>query len=535
MATTAPYLHHYSLRPLALGEMCGKGFKKQILSSMMTQHHVETLAVRLMAFGLFLCSVFGGAHSLRATEATNPEQGTTSSTAPLAIGSELQLFVDHYIIDSLDQVELRLQQPCKMPMAKNPACAGAYATVLKDGDLYRAYWRERVQIRPAGERPTEIYRYAESQDGVEWEYPSLGIIEFEGSTDNNVMFMNVHNFSPFLDARPGVAASQRYKAVAGRGALQAFDSPDGIHWTSCSGKIAGLRGKKGFTYLIEKGPEVPKANVWMDSQNVVFWSEAEQLYVCYFRSRLQQEGVRKEVRVISRVTSPDFYEEWSKPVVMEANLSGEDLYTSQTQPYFRAPHLYVATPTRLLQGGRQGAPFPISLTEVLFMSSRPGSSKYDRLFKEAFIRPGLDPVRWGSMNDDRANYVALNVVPTGPAEMSIYHKDGHRYVLRTDGFVAVHAAAKPGEILTKYFTFTGENLLLNYSTSASGNLQVEIQDETGTPIPGFRLQDGSMVIGDAIEQPVPWKKGSNLNTLAGRTIRLRFVLADADLFSFRFQ
>ncbi len=496
---------------------------------------VKVKTGRLLSVGLLLCGACVGVNTLMAAETGKPEQAkAATNTAPLAIGSQLQLFVDRYIIDSLDNVELRLQQACKMPMAKNPACTGAYATVIKDGDLYRAYWRDSVQIRPEGERSNEIYRYAESRDGVEWEYPELGLIELNGSTSNNVIFINVHNFSPFLDTRPGVPATERFKGVAGRNALQAFDSPDGIHWTSCSRRIATARGEAGYVPAIAKGPDVPEWDVWMDSQNVVFWSEIEQLYVCYFRTRAQHEGHRRPVRVISRVSTPDFYGDWSKPVVMEANLQGENLYTSQTQPYFRAPQIYVATPTRLLSG-RLGAPFSVSLTEVLFMASRPGSFKYERLFTEAFIRPGLDPVRWGATGDTRANYVANNVVPTGPAEMSIYHKSGHRYVLRTDGFVAVHAGAEPGELLTKYFTFTGENLLLNYSTAASGNVQVEIQDSTGTPIPGFRLQDCPMIIGDTIEQAVQWGKNSDLGALASRTIRMRFVLADADLFSFGFR
>jgi len=40
--------------------------------------------------------------------------------------------------------------------------------------------------------------------------------------------------------------------------------------------------------------------------------------------------------------------------------------------------------------------------------------------------------------------------------------------------------------------------------------------------------------GDAIDQVVAWKTGSDLTSLAGRTVRLRFVLQDVDLYSFRF-
>ena len=110
--------------------------------------------------------------------------------------------------------------------------------------------------------------------------------------------------------------------------------------------------------------------------------------------------------------------------------------------YFRAPHIYIALPTRFV-------PTRGNSTEILFMSSR-GGAPYERLFKEAFIRPGLAPERWGN----RANYAALNVVPTSFGEMSIYHAgSGHRYILRTDGFVSVNAPFEGGEMITKPLRF----------------------------------------------------------------------------------
>ncbi len=38
-----------------------------------------------------------------------------------------------------------------------------------------------------------------------------------------------------------------------------------------------------------------------------------------------------------------------------------------------------------------------------------------------------------------------------------------------------------------------------------------------------------------IEQEVSWKGGSELGTLAGRPVRLRFALNDADVYSFQFR
>lgn len=161
-----------------------------------------------------------------------------------------------------------------------------------------------------------------------------------------------------------------------------------------------------------------------------------------------------------------------------------------------------------------------------------GDAPYDRTFREAFIRPGLDPARWGN----RSNYAALNVVPTSLTEMSIYHVgSGDRFVLRADGFTSVHVGADPGELLTRPLRFTGKELVINYSTSAGGSVRVEVQNESGQPIPGFTLADSRNLVGDAIEQLFSWKNGGDVSSLAGQSVRLRFVMQDADLFAVRFR
>jgi hypothetical protein len=164
------------------------------------------------------------------------------------------------------------------------------------------------------------------------------------------------------------------------------------------------------------------------------------------------------------------------------------------------------------------------------MSAR-GDGPFDRSFRQAFIRPGLDPARWGN----RSNYTAPNVVPTGQTEMSIYVTPRRRFVLRTDGFTSVHAGAEQGEMITRPLRFTGQQLVVNYSTSAGGRLQVEIQDVRGKPLPGFALTDCERLVGDAIEQRVEWSNSGQLASLVNQSVRLRFVLQDADLFAIQFR
>ena len=83
--------------------------------------------------------------------------------------------------------------------------------------------------------------------------------------------------------------------------------------------------------------------------------------------------------------------------------------------------------------------------------------------------------------------------------------------------------------------FTGKALTLNFATSAAGGIQVEIQDAAGKPIPGFTLAEAQPVFGDSINRTVTWKNGSDVSSLAGKIVKLHFVLNDVDLYSIKFE
>ena len=87
---------------------------------------------------------------------------------------------------------------------------------------------------------------------------------------------------------------------------------------------------------------------------------------------------------------------------------------------------------------------------------------------------------------------------------------------------------------TRPLTFRGSRLMLNFSTSAAGGVRVEVQGPDGTPIPGFALADCTELIGNEIERAATFA-GGDLGGLAGRPVRLRFVMKDADLFALRFE
>jgi hypothetical protein len=92
-----------------------------------------------------------------------------------------------------------------------------------------------------------------------------------------------------------------------------------------------------------------------------------------------------------------------------------------------------------------------------------------------------------------------------------------------------------GELVTKPLNFTGKALTVNFATSAAGSLKVEIQDAAGKPMPGWTLAESEDHFGDSVRRTILWKNGSEVSTLAGKPVRLRFVLKDADLYSIKFE
>lgn len=459
------------------------------------------------------------------------------------LGSRRELFVDRFLIDSMRGAELRLHEPRDegVVLRFDEPWEGihcGYSTVIRDGDRFRLFYRGMpadVVDGTAGEVTCE----AESNDGLRWTKPKLGLFEVRGTKENNVVLAGdppfSHNFSPFLDSRPDCPPDQRYKALAGisKSGLVAFVSADGLRW----------RKLRDTAVIPEKAPF--KFSWMFDSQNVAFWSAAEKKYVCYFRV---WEGVRR----IARTESSDFVT-WSDPVLMSQMTDGqpsptEDLYTNQTDPYFRAPHLYVAVAARFVPG-RQAISdeeanalkvakgFEKDVSDAVLMTTR-GGSAYDRTFLTSFIRPGIGARHWVSRN----NYPALGIVQTSPTEMSLYVNQDYaqptahlqRYSLRLDGFASVQAPYAGGELLTKPLKFSGDRLELNFATSAAGSIRVEIQDAAGEPVRGFAAGDCVEIVGNEIARVIRWKNGADVSSLAGKTVRLRFVMKDADLYALRF-
>lgn len=488
-------------------------------------------------------------------------------TQPVEIGNRLELFVDDALIDTLHgAVTLRLHPPTPRELAlvtdrpwEGNMCGG-FKTYFRDGDTFRMYYQAWHGMFVQEDSQTRLkdhhirVGYLESMDGVHWQRPSLGMIEFEGSTDNNLVFTGlgednkgVHGFAPFKDANPDCPPEARYKALGGNErnwpmGLYALQSPDGLHWS----------------LMREEPLEIAGA---FDSQNLAFWDTLHGEYRAYVRD-FTTDAQGNGVRGIRTSTSSDFLH-WSPAEWVEFPGSPiEQLYTNQILPYYRAPHLFLGFPTRYVERpwsppvealpelehrqlrARASERYGAAVTDGQFIAGRDG-----RTFKrwdEAFIRPGLRPVGSWTYGDCFQGWGLLETVSeiTGaPNELSMFASEGYwrgaanafrRYTLRLDGFASAHAPLGGGELCTVPLRFTGMGLRLNISTSAGGSARVEMQTPDGRPIDGFTLAECHDIIGDTLDYTVRWHGGADVSRLAGQPVRLRFALSDADLYAYRF-
>jgi hypothetical protein len=439
------------------------------------------------------------------------------ASTPVALGPRLELFVDDALLERLGgsaRLEVQKPEPREVVLTADQPWEGntsAYYTIFQDDDRYRMYYRgAHFDTATKKAAHPEVACYAESRDGIAWAKPDLGLREFAGSTRNNIVWNGpggTHNFTPFKDTRPGCPAEARYKALAGiKGGLMALRSADGLHWQPMT-----------------DGPVITRGA--FDSQNLAFWDALAGLYREYHRAP------RAGVRDIMTGTSDDFLK-WSDPVFLEyPGAPRQDLYTNAVMPYFRAPHILIGFPTRFLPATSQ--------TEPTFMASRDGT--VFRRYSEAVIPTSAPEDRDGN----RSNYMAWGLVqlPGRSRELSVYAKEAYytgpgsrvrRFVYRLDGFVALHAGPGGGEAITRPVRFEGKTLTVNYRTGARGGVRVEVRDPSGTPLPGFAAADCRELHGDDVAAAVAWTGGGDLGAVAGRAVSLRFLLEDADVFSYRF-
>lgn len=447
-----------------------------------------------------------------------------------------------------------------------------YLNVIYDSGIYKMYYlthpeREEVAapVLDAEGRETTVaiintfVCYAESRDGLHWEKPELGICEWNGNKNNNIILRSedklerneedfFDNFFVFIDTNPDCDPQKRYKATAYMHyyKLGGYSSPDGIHFTLEG--IFDIPGK-------------------FDTLNVCWWDQKIRKYVAYVRDfhDIPEDGTLNEgIRDARRTESEDFIH-WTVPELITFNETEDyPIYTNNIMRYYRNPDILIGFPTRYeehpewtdnfeqlcgreerLAVMKKHKRFGLTVTDSIFMSSRDGLH-WDKIDEALFTpEPEFGP-NWIYGNCYNAYFMLETTAEDGiNKELSLFVNHNYnrsimdptqnqttdamaRYTVRRDGFACYRAKFKGSRVVTKPFVFEGEELLINFATSAKGSIVITMKDEDGNEAKSCKL------FGDSDERRVRLE-GKEVSDFAGKTVTLEFDMKDAKLYAFMFR
>lgn len=496
--------------------------------------------------------------------AATSETVGASTESVIEIGQDLEIMASTPIISSLGgSAELRTNAPERREVVATTdrpweGNANHFRNVFEYDGEYRMYYS--AAHNGSENRPAQGFGMAlmTSTDGITWTRPDLGLVTFQGSTDNNLIagITSAETFI-FYDTRPGVPADEQFKAVEPAGtSIYIRKSADGLSFQPYHAAPImtwGASSPQGFV------------NQAFDSLNTLFWDAENDEYRLYFRYHDDKPGGGGTFRSIYTSTSTDLIT-WSTPVRLSypgAHDEFTQLYTNGITPYYRSPGTLVGFPMRYIEPstwleshyylpgikdrlGRvaNDLRYGTVVTDALFMSSRDRTS----FFRDdtAYIRPTTGTNNWVYADQSIGSGIVEtpSAIEGAPNELSMYVVEGYwtgddmdlvRYSTRIDGFASVYAPIQGGEMVTKPLSFSGDQLVLNVATAAAGRVRVELLDAAGAPLAGYGLADADPIFGNDLARAVSWQGSSDLSALEGQSVRIRMVMQDADIYSLQFR
>lgn len=379
--------------------------------------------------------------------------------------------------------------------------------------------------------------YAESSDGIQWTKPKLGLVSYQGSTENNILFRQigvdahrsrVHGSCVFID--PSAPPEERYKCVS-QGLFQGIGdrpyyvagmtSPDGLKWTRL--------------------PQ-PICLVFADSQYSAFWDESKQHYSLFGRTS------GRGGRAIGHSTSHSFdtFPSLTNQCVLQVEAddpAGCDLYNPACQPYPGVPGLSLMFPSLFRHQE--------DTLDIRLAISRDGESWTQPDHAKPFL-----PLGDAGEFDSGSLYMGNGACQLVGDEFSFYYSGSplkhqevelpqlsdpknrrviSRAVARRDRLVSATSVETGGYMITPPIQFAGKRLILNAVARPGGRVRVGLLDMQGKPIPGRSIADCQPLTADQLSWTVSWTDGADVAAWSKQPVRVRIELHNADVFGFQFQ
>jgi ubiquinone/menaquinone biosynthesis C-methylase UbiE len=453
---------------------------------------------------------------------------------PVEIGTTPQFVFDNFIVDNhwaikykRESVKRVFHQPIKFE--SNPVIRGegGYTTVIRDKQtgLFRMWYQTWIASPIEGKSGRYAIAYAESTDGVSWTLPKLGLFEWKGTKENNIVWTGlqgkrgsqVYMLDVPEEARRGFRFVMLY---GGNGGSHLIGSQDGIHWDRDSDTVI--------------------TKMHSDTQNAIVYDPRRKEYVMFCRAKHIYRTFRGDIidtgasRRVARMSSSKLWTLWdSEP---------QNILVPDGKDEDAGFNFFYGMPTRYHAGIYWGFLWPFKMntdihTELAwsrdgFQFHRlPGRPKLIERGPEGSWDDGMvfNGYRWMEVGDEWWLYYAGWDGPHGTSERS----PGIGLVkLRKEGFISMRGPGSSGGVIsTRQMIWPGGKLLVNADAS-EGELSIRVTDRKRKTVPGFDYDDCTAFNGNDVAHELAWKE-SSMDSLTGQVVRFEFFLKDADLFTFR--
>ena len=491
-----------------------------------------------------------------------------------------KLFLDDYDVETIRNLKRTVNQPTPHPAnpvlePENPWEMGGvhhYGTILYDEqqELFRFYYNcQPNEYDQEGKHvtvdgicyPTNLclLAYAVSKDGIDWERPILNQVNYEGSTENNIIRIGSGDVEGIaILHEPDDPDPQRtYKAFywnqgcaqnvakeAGGMVLSNSDESGGV-WVSFS--------HDGLTWVDYEGNPVLGSS---DTGHYVVKNPVTKRYIGYGRF-IPGKGLTvngQYVRILGSAQSDDFVNWTDFNIAMEA----DDKEATGPPPMTQIYGMTVDSYEGLFVGGVWVYNFGGGATiDTQLAVSRDGVNWQRVADRQTFLPLGPEGSRSDGMVRPAARYITRDDkicifygMIGGPHQTPDCRHVEREYppavglgMLRRDGFVSLDAECEPGYVLTKPFWLQDYKALhVNVDVQAGGSVNVSVCDWWEGLHPPDGPSDGSLsgfaksesIEGDHTDTTVCWKN-RNLSEIAYQRVRLKITLEKASLYSYWFE
>jgi hypothetical protein len=441
--------------------------------------------------------------------------------------------IDNFIIDNHWAIKYKQESMKRVfhPPLKhvgNPVIAGegGYTSIVKDEETghFRMWYQTWVASPVQGKSGRYAIAYAESKDGLSWELPKLGLYDWKGTKENNIVWTGLKGKrgSQVYMLEVPEEALNGYRFVmlyGGLGGSHLIGSQDGIHW--------------------DRDSATNIASMHSDTQNAVVYDPRRKEYVMFCRAKHIYRTFRGDIidtgasRRVARMSSKDLWRKW--------DTEPQNILIPDELDEDAGFNFFYGMPTRYYANIYWGFLWPFKMntdihTELAWsrdgfnFKRMPGRPKLiargnDGSWDDGMVFSGY---QWLEVGDQWWMYYAGWDGPHGTSERNV----GIGLVkMRKEGFVSMHGPSRGGVVCTRKILWPGGRLAIN-ADAQHGEVSVRVTDAKRKAIDGFDYDECESFSDDDVNHEVRWKEKS-LESLAGEVIRFEFFLKDADLYTFR--